>query len=145
VSSIEHTTARTSTILIVDDEPSTVELVSHVLSTAGHRVITAVTGQEAVRKAVDEKPDLVFMDIIMPGMDGYEATVRIKRHPLLQDIPVVYLTGRAIEEDCGRSFATGGSILLRKPFTVNQIRDVVNLLLRPGRSSVAERPSETSG
>jgi len=144
VSSIEHNAARTSTILVVDDEPSTVELVSHVLSSAGHRVIAAVSGQEAVRKAVEEKPDLVFMDIIMPGMDGYEATVRIKRHPSLRDTPVVYLTGRAVEEDCGRSFATGGSILIRKPFTVNQIRDVANLLLRTGRSSAAEQPSESS-
>jgi CheY-like chemotaxis protein len=113
VSNINQNSARTGTILIVDDEPSTVDLLSHVLLAAGHRVVTAVSGQEAVSKAVEEKPDMVFMDIIMPGMDGYEATVRIKRQPSLQDTPVVYLTGRAMEEDCGRSFATGGSILLR--------------------------------
>jgi len=66
----------------------------------------------------------------MPEGDGYQATVHIKRHPLLQDIPVIFLTGKASEEDGGRSFATGGALCLRKPFTDSQIRDVVSLVLR---------------
>ncbi|MCX6835856.1 MAG: response regulator [candidate division Zixibacteria bacterium] len=117
-------------ILVVDDEPLVVELLQRVLTRIGHTVVVATSGKEALDKALEARPDLIFMDVIMPEGDGYQATVHIKRHPLLQDIPVIFLTGQTIEEDRGRSFATGGAIHLRKPFTDSQIRDVVNLVLR---------------
>jgi len=117
-------------ILVVDDEPLVVELLQRVLTNAGHTVVAAASGKEALEKALEARPDLVIMDVIMPEGDGYEATVHIKRHPLLQGIPVIFLTGQAIEEDRGRSFATGGSLYLRKPFTDSQIQNVVNLVLR---------------
>jgi CheY-like chemotaxis protein len=117
-------------ILVVDDEPLVVELLQRVLTRIGHTVVVATSGKEALDKALEARPDLVFMDVIMPEGDGYQATVHIKRHPLLQDIPVIFLTGQAMEEDRGRSFATGGAIYLRKPFTDSQIRDVVDLVLR---------------
>jgi len=124
-------------ILVVDDEPLIVDLLRQVLSKAGHTVVAAASGKEALEKALETRPDLVIMDIVMPEGDGYQATVQIKRHPLLQDIPVIFLTGQATEEDGGRSFATGGALYLRKPFTDSQIRDVVSLVLRSAARTAA--------
>ncbi len=128
-----HSESRNETsakILVVDDESLIVELLQRVLTKAGHTVVTATNGREALERALEARPDLVIMDVMMPEGDGYEATVHIKRHPLLRGIPVIFLTGQAIEQDRGRSFATGGSLYLRKPFTDSQIQDVVNLVLR---------------
>jgi CheY-like chemotaxis protein len=127
-------------ILVVDDEPLIVDVLRRVLSKAGHTVVAAATGKEALKKALETRPDLVIMDIVMPEGDGYQAAVNIKRHPLLHDIPVIFLTGRATEEDGGRSLATGGAVYLHKPFIDSQIRDVVSLVLR-SVSRTAANPS----
>ena len=87
------------------------------------------TGSEAVRTASDLKPDLIVMDITMPEMDGYEATARIKEDPALKETPVIFLTGKSVEEDAGRAFAQGGLTFVCKPFSNQQIRDLVNLTL----------------
>ncbi len=122
--------SRGATILVVDDESHILELLESVLTKAGHNVITTTCGRAAVEIASACRPDLILMDITMPDMDGYEVTVHIKRDPMLQDIPVIFLSGRSEEEDGGRSLAIGGAVFLRKPFKVNQIRDVVGLALR---------------
>ena len=126
----DGSTNRGATILIVDDEPHMVDLLRTVLSKAGHHVITAACGRLALDSALGHVPDLILMDISMPDWDGYETTVRIKKHQKLQDIPVIFLSGRSEEEDGGRSFAIGAAMFLRKPFKVSQIRDVVNLALK---------------
>jgi CheY-like chemotaxis protein len=123
-------TSRGATILIVDDEPHMADLLRTVLSKAGHTIITANCGKLALEAALEHSPDLILMDISMPDWDGYETTVRIKKHLKLQDIPVIFLSGRSEEEDGGRSFAIGAAMFLRKPFKVSQIRDVVNLALK---------------
>jgi PleD family two-component response regulator len=69
-------------ILVVDDEPLIVDVLRRVLSKAGHTVVAAATGKEALKKALETRPDLVIMDIVMPEGDGYQAAVNIKRHPL---------------------------------------------------------------
>jgi CheY-like chemotaxis protein len=125
----DDSTGRGATILVVDDEPHMVELLYSVLSKAGHNVLSASCGKAALDTALECVPDLILMDISMPDMDGYEATVRIKRHEKLQNIPIIFLSGRSEEEDGGRSFALGAAMFLRKPFKINQIRDVVNLAL----------------
>jgi len=118
------------TILVVDDEPVLISLLEKVLSTDGHTVHCATSGQEGIEKARAIIPDLILMDILMPDMDGYEVTARIKALPDLYDTPIIFLTGKAVAEDGGRSFAVGGAVYLPKPFKERQIRDVVNLVLR---------------
>lgn len=122
------------TILVVDDEPVMISVLENVLAADGHIVHSATSGSEAIKMAMANKPDLILMDILMPEMDGYEATARIKALPEMQDVPIIFLTGKAASEDGGRSFAVGGAAYLPKPFKERQIRDVVNLVLR----SVAE-------
>ena len=114
---------------MVDDESSITGLLSKILALDGHTVHVAGTGSEAVRTASDLKPDLIVMDITMPEMDGYEATARIKEDPALKETPVIFLTGKSVEEDAGRAFAQGGLTFVCKPFSNQQIRDLVNLTL----------------
>ncbi len=124
-----HSIPASQTILIVDDEPLMREVLTRVLARQEHLVITASSGEEALALCIENQPDLVLMDITLPGMDGYEATARLKRLPGMLGVPVVFLSGRAPAEDGGRSSAVGGSVYLSKPFKENQIRDVVNLVL----------------
>ena len=79
-----------------------------------------------MEKVLEIGPDLVLTDILKLQVDGYEAIINIKRHPLLQRVSVIFLTARALEEDGGRSLAGGGLIFLRKLFAASQIRDFAN-------------------
>lgn len=119
-----------ATILVVDDEPPIAELIQKILAQEGHNAHIAGNGAEAVSKAEQLQPNLIIMDITMPGMDGYEATQKIKSNELLKDVPVIFLTGKSAQEDGGRAFAKGGTAYVRKPFSNDQLRDFVNLTLQ---------------
>ena len=122
------------TILVVDDEPVILSILEKILTGDGHIVHTASSGQEGIDRALSIDPDLILTDILMPDMDGYELTARIRALPGLHDMPIIFLTGKAAAEDGGRSFAVGGTAYLSKPFKERQLRDVINLALK----SVAE-------
>jgi CheY-like chemotaxis protein len=117
------------TILVVDDEESVGDLLKSVFAKDGYAVHVARTGMEAVSMAQEVRPDLILMDITMPGMDGYEATGLIKANPKLAETPVIFLTGKSAQEDGGKCFAKGGLTFARKPFSARHIRDLVNLTL----------------
>ncbi len=116
-------------ILVVDDEQVMVELLCSILEREGYKVYSAHSGREGVEVAMKVRPDLIFMDILMPDLDGYEATELIKQNPTMKDIPVIFLTGRSAEEDGGKAFTTGATTFLRKPFKHQQIRDLVKLTM----------------
>lgn len=82
-------------IMIVDDEPDVVDLVKLVLKSEGYDVVTAGSGKEALEKIGKEMPDLVLLDIMMPGMDGWEVHQKIKSNPKTQGIPVAMLTAKS--------------------------------------------------
>jgi len=120
---------RKATILVVDDEATITGLLCRVLALDGHTVHAASTGSQAIKMASDIHPDIIVMDITMPEMDGYEATTHIKNDPDLKKTPIIFLTGKSAEEDAGRAFAKGGLTFVRKPFSNQQIRDLVSLTL----------------
>ncbi|MBK7143274.1 MAG: response regulator [bacterium] len=124
------TTGSGKKILVVDDDPAISGLISAILGKDGYSVIVANCGSDGVRKAGEEHPKLVLMDITMPDMDGYEATRLIKSAPDMKDIPVIFLTGRSASEDGGRAFTSGGLTFMRKPFTAQQLRDLVSLAVQ---------------
>ncbi|MFV1997757.1 MAG: PleD family two-component system response regulator [Acidiferrobacterales bacterium] len=86
-------------ILVVDDSPTMLKATTKVLEKGGHQVITAASGEEGIEMANSEKPALIFMDLVMPGISGFEATRAITTSPETREIPVVILTTKDQETD----------------------------------------------
>ena len=102
-------------ILVVDDFQDNREMYAEYLSFSGFRVAEAATGLEALDKAFELLPDLILMDLSLPGIDGWEATRRLKADPVLKTIPVIALTAYAMREDEARARAAGCDDYLSKP------------------------------
>ena len=120
-------------VLICDDEPYIVESVSYVVRKAGFDVVTAEDGEEALAAAHREKPDLVFLDIMMPGLAGDEVCRRLKADPSTRDTHVVILTARGQEEDERRAMEMGADEFMTKPFSPRKLRArILELLGDPG-------------
>jgi CheY-like chemotaxis protein len=92
------------TILIVDDEPDILRVLASGLSVLGFSVISESNGSDAIITAVEKQPDLVILDVIMPGMDGGEVARKLKELPETMDIPIVFLTGMFPKRDQGQEF-----------------------------------------
>jgi len=125
----------TEKILVVDDEPRVVRLVSEVLKAMGYDVVAAASGKTAIEMLALENPDLILLDILMPhGMDGYEVCRRIRE---FSDVPIVMLTAKAQEADMLRGFDAGADDYLTKPFSAKELIARVKAVLRRCR-----RPEE---
>jgi two-component system cell cycle response regulator DivK len=119
-----------NTILVVEDEPLNIKLIRDILTRRGDTVFAACDGREGVDLAIETKPDLILMDIQMPVMNGMEATRRIKANPALQHIPIVALTGYAMEGDEKRMCEAGCDGYLSKPFRIKELLQVVDSFLQ---------------
>ncbi len=102
-------------ILVVEDNPMSMELVEDLLVIAGYRVLQAVTAEEALPLARIEKPDLILMDIALPGIDGLEATRRLRDDPFTAGIPVVALTASIMRNDQEKARLAGCLGIISKP------------------------------
>jgi CheY-like chemotaxis protein len=125
-----ETGTNAGTVLVIDDDEAITGLIKAVLSRDRFQVCIANSGTQGIQMAREVKPNLILMDITMPDMDGYEATRQLKADPALQAIPVIFLTGKSASEDGGRAFATGGLTYMRKPFSNQQLRDLVMLAMQ---------------
>lgn len=119
----------TAKVMVVDDEPEITEIVETFLTEAGYKVAIANSGSEAIKKAKDFKPDVILLDIMMPGMDGYAVCQQLKKDPHFANTPVIFLTGKDKEEDMGRSFKAGGDMYIKKPFSCERLLEIVNIVL----------------
>jgi len=108
-------------ILVVDDQPANLRVVSTLLARNGFEVASALTGAEALEQAVATIPDLVLLDMLMPGMDGFELLAQIRRHPQLQDTPVIFLTAAQDRELLLRAFDSGAVDYVTKPFIPEEL------------------------
>ena len=108
--------------IIVEDHPDLMEILSLQLETMGFSVISANNGMEGVEKAITEKPDLILMDIMMPGMDGREATRRIRSNPETKDIPILAATVLFEESDLRSCIEAGCNDYIVKPFSHQELR-----------------------
>jgi len=102
-------------ILVIEDNETNMYLIGFILRKNGHEVIEARTGEEGVELAVKEKPDLVLMDIQLPGIDGLEATRRIRKSEADKKVPIVALTSYAMTGDREKSLAAGCTGYIEKP------------------------------
>ena len=126
-------------VLCVDDNEHNLYLLTTLLLRAGYEVIAARTGEEGVAMAVAERPNLVLLDLTLPGIDGCEATRQIKALPETSDIPVIAFSGHS-EEDKGALARAAGCIdYARKPIQIRELLGKVHALL-----SIGEKPAEPS-
>jgi two-component system cell cycle response regulator DivK len=122
-----------NTILLVDDMPDIREVLRGTLEPLGYRVVEAADGKDAVEVAARERPQLILMDLYMPGFDGFAAMREIRAQPDLRDIPIVAVTaygGLGIEEQLRRqATAAGCNEFLAKPFELSRLKEVVQRCL----------------
>jgi CheY-like chemotaxis protein len=113
-------------ILLVEDSDTT-RLSNRVMITrrTGYDVITVANGAEALKTAAAQKPDLVLMDVMMPGMDGLEVCRRMRKQEATASIPIVLLTFRVGEESVSEGFASGCTAYLKKPVEVEELVDTL--------------------
>ena len=104
-------------ILAVDDQEDNRRILRDLLTNVGYEVIEATSGEEAVTQAVAHMPDLILMDIQLPGIDGYEATRRIKVQPALRGIPLIVVTSYALSGDETKALDAGADAYVSKPFS----------------------------
>jgi two-component system cell cycle response regulator DivK len=104
-------------ILVVEDHEENRRIVRDLLTSAGYEMIEAVTGEEGVTLAETERPDLIHIDIQLPGLDGYEATRRIKANPALHRIPIIAVTSYALSGDDVKAREAGCDDYVTKPFS----------------------------
>lgn len=127
------------TVLLVDDSKTIRRSASNFLSTAGYKVVTAVDGFEALGKVVEHKPDIIFADIMMPRLDGYQTCALIKNNSDYRDIPIVMLSSKDGLFDKARARVVGSDAHLSKPFTAETLTAAVSEHL-----GVAEKSPKSS-
>lgn len=117
------------TILIADDEPYLIRSLSYVLQREGYHVESAVDGQEAMSKIETIRPDLVFLDLMLPRLDGFQICRRVKERPDLRSIYVIILTAKGQQEDRQKGFQAGADAFMTKPFSPKEIIDKLRQVL----------------
>ena len=131
----------TQRILVDDDEPDITALVAYHLAKAGYRVVTAASGAEALRAAREERPDLVILDRMLPGVSGYDVLAEMRAREETRDVGVILLTARREEADRIRGLSLGADDYLTKPFSpqelILRVGAVIRRLQSPGVSAGA--------
>ena len=135
----EHTTP--VKILVVDDEPNIVELLNVSLKFQGFEVVSANSGQEAITLARDVRPDAFILDVMMPGMDGFELLSKLREEGL--DGPVLYLTAKDAVEDRIHGLTIGADDYVTKPFSLEEVITRLRVILRRGRVAEDEEKDAT--
>lgn len=121
-------------ILVVEDNPLNLKLVRDVLTESGYEIVEAQTGEDGVSRAATCSPDLVLMDLQLPGIDGYEALRLIREEPGLDRVPIVAVTAFAMPEDRERTDRAGFDGYLSKPISVTSLPSRVREFISNGRS-----------
>ena len=116
-------------ILIVEDEPGVVVALQFLLQQQGHKVLVAERGEDALELIYKYKPDLVLLDIMLPGISGWEVCEIIRLNPDYRDIKMVFLTARGDESEIARGLAMGADAYITKPFSNEQLIAKINALL----------------
>lgn len=122
-------------ILVVDDDPTLLRFLQDYLREEHYQVVAAANGNEALRQAYRERPNLVVLDVMMPGMDGWEVTARLRE---LSDIPIILLTAKSSESDKLRGFRLGVDDYMTKPFSFAELTARIQAVLNRARQNQSE-------
>jgi DNA-binding response OmpR family regulator len=126
-------------ILVAEDEKQIGDMISFKLTNGGHHVIRAQDGEQAVRLAAEESPDLILLDAMMPGLNGFEVLRQLKANPAVRSIPVIMVTAKGHERDVLNGLKGGAADYVVKPFSLKELAARVDLALR--RDSPPPPPS----
>ena len=118
-------------ILIIDDDPGVHFITTPILTKAGYVVVSAKHGEQGFQLALNERPDLIILDVIMPGIKGRDLCAKMKTYDVIKDIPVVFLTAKDSEEDIKAELDAGAVTHLTKPIDSAQLVAVVKGILGP--------------
>ncbi len=119
-------------ILIIDDSPTDVRVFTTLLERAGHQVAAVSTAEDGIERVRADQPDLVIMDVIMPGMNGFQATRTLTRDPKTQNVPVVMITTKSMETDRVWGMRQGARAFITKPVNEKELLACINDLLSSG-------------
>jgi len=123
-------------ILIVEDNEDNRELVVKVLKNKGYMIAEAADGEEALEKAVAEKPDLILLDISLPKLDGYEVAKRLKSMEEFEEIPIVAFTAHAMKGDREKVIIAGFEGYISKPVNIRELPEQIRYFIRGKRESI---------
>ena len=122
-------TSPTPLVLVADDDPDILDLVRYRLERSGYEVAVARDGLDAVQLAGELSPSLAVLDVMMPSLNGFEVTRRLREDPATREIPVILLTARAQEADVQEGFDAGADDYIRKPFSPRELSARVQAVL----------------
>ncbi|MDD2722869.1 MAG: response regulator transcription factor [Methylovulum sp.] len=131
---MDTTASSSGTIMIVDDTPANLALLSDTLSEAGYRVLVATDGLSAIEQIDYLKPDIILMDVVMPGIDGFETCRRLKSDPLTALIPILFMTGLSELDNLLRGFDEGGLDYIVKPIRPPEVLARIEVHLAQARA-----------
>ncbi len=126
------TSGRRNRIMVVEDNRLNMLLASDFLKTNGFDVVEAENGELALQKAAEERPDIILLDIQMPGIDGFEVLRRLRENPVLKDIPFIAMTALAMKGDEERCMGAGFNDYISKPLDLNEMLNKINRILESG-------------
>ena len=115
-------------VLVVDDSPTDLHVITGYLESNGYTAMSAKTGEEALAKANEDKPDLILMDVVMPGMNGYEATRALHKNPDTASIPIMIISSKGQDTDKIWGMRQGAKDYLVKPITERALIDKIRAL-----------------
>jgi two-component system, OmpR family, alkaline phosphatase synthesis response regulator PhoP len=129
-------------ILVVDDEIYIVHILDFSLGMEGYEVVTALDGEEGLQKAIEFKPDLIVLDIMMPKMDGYETCKALKADERTKNTPVILLSAKGRNVDMQTGYDVGADEYITKPFSPRKLVDRINAML--GQTDASKLPKLAS-
>lgn len=124
-----HADRAPRTVLVVDDDPSVLAMIAMALASEGFVVRRAATGDDALAAIADDPPDVVVLDVMMPGLDGREVTRRLRSDPRTRDLPVVICSALARDDDQWQAWTAGANSFVAKPFEFDALVAEVNDVL----------------
>jgi diguanylate cyclase (GGDEF)-like protein len=108
-------------ILVIDDNIENIKLTGNLLKQNGYEVLTALSGLQGIKIAIEKQPDLVLLDLMMPEIDGFETARRFKENPKISGIPIIFLTAKEINKFITKAFEVGGADYVMKPININEL------------------------
>ena len=135
--------ARCAVVLIVDDVPDNLSVLHDALDESGYTVLVATNGESALQRAAQALPDVVLLDAVMPGMDGFEVARRLKAHPTTAHIPIIFMTGLTETEHVVAAFAAGGVDYVTKPLRAQEVLARMSVHMRSAREQLHEKAQAT--